>query len=212
MKSQLRTTTHNKRPIRNTQSFVIVPQSSRVSPAFPYLTPMQYLLGGTFFHPQPVEGTVLTGIFATRNDFTLTLVRLVLGTIFFLHGSQKVFGWFGGYGFAATMQSFTQGMHFPALFAFLAICAEFLGGIALILGFLSRIAALGIGTVMLVAIFKVNIHFGFFMNWAGNQKGEGYEYHLLALAVCVVLLVKGSGALSLDQTLYPDRKDTFYYD
>ena len=155
---------------------------------------------------------MFTRIFATRNDFTLTIVRLVLGIVFFVHGSQKALGWFGGQGFTATMQSFTQGMHIPAFFAFLAICAEFLGGIALILGFLSRIAALGIGTIMLVAIFRVNIHFGFFMNWAGNQKGEGYEYHLLALTLCLILLVKGSGALSLDRAIYQGRKDRFYYD
>src|SRR5665213_2094074 len=148
---------------------------------------------------------MLPRIFATRNDLPLTLVRLVLGAVFFVHGSQKVLGWFGGYGFTGTMQYFTQGMHIPALFAFLAIFAEFLGGIALILGFLSRIAVLGIGTNMLVAISMVHRHFGFFMNWAGNQKGEGYEYHLLVLALCFILLVKGSGALSIDHAIYQAR-------
>lgn len=150
---------------------------------------------------------MLPRIFATRKDLTLTIVRLVLGTVFFLHGSQKALGWFGGYGFAATMHAFTQGMHIPTVFAFLAIAAEFLGGIALILGFLSRIAVLGIATNMVVAISMVHHHFGVFMNWAGNQKGEGYEYHLLALALCLILLVKGSGALSLDRAIYRDRRE-----
>jgi putative oxidoreductase len=141
------------------------------------------------------------GLFATRNDLALTIIRLVLGVVFFAHGAQKALGWFGGYGYAGTMQFFTQTMHIPAAFAFLAICAEFLGGIALIVGFLSRIAAIGIGINMLVAISMVHSQNGFFMNWAGTQKGEGFEYHLLALALCLIILVKGSGAVSIDRAL-----------
>lgn len=140
-------------------------------------------------------------IFATKNSLTLTIVRLIFGIVFFVHGSQKALGWFGGYGYAGTMQFFTHTMHIPALFAFLAIMAEFLGGIALIVGLLSRIAAIGIGINMLVAILLVHSHNGFFMNWSGMQKGEGYEYHLLALALCLIFLVKGSGALSIDRAL-----------
>ena len=138
---------------------------------------------------------------ATDNDTGTALLRLVLGVIFFAHGAQKMLGWFGGYGFAGTMGFFTNVMHIPALFAFLAIAAEFFGGLGLILGFLTRVAALGIFTNMAVAIAFVHHQFGFFMNWTGAQKGEGYEYHLLVLALTVFLIVHGAGAASIDLLL-----------
>jgi putative oxidoreductase len=94
------------------------------------------------------------------------------------------------------MDFFTQQMGIPAPLAFLAICAEFFGGLGLIVGLLSRIAALGITVNMLVAIAKVHSSNGFFMNWAGQQKGEGFEYHLLAIALAIVVMIKGPGALS----------------
>ncbi|HXY49566.1 MAG TPA: DoxX family protein [Terriglobales bacterium] len=140
-------------------------------------------------------------LLATSHDWTLTWLRLVLGVVFFAHGAQKALGWFGGLGFSKTMAMFTTYMHIPAVFAFLAICAEFLGGIGLILGALGRVAAFGITCNMLVAIFKVHAGNGLFMNWAGNQKGEGFEYHLLALAITLTLMVRGSGALSVDHAL-----------
>jgi putative oxidoreductase len=122
--------------------------------------------------------------------------------VFFAHGSQKVLGWFGGYGFSGTMGFFTH-MGIPAPFAFLAIMAEFLGGIGLIFGFLGRIAAFGIACNMLVAVSLIHHRFGLFMNWTGNQKGEGIEFHLLALAICAALMTFGSGALSVDAALSP---------
>jgi len=140
-------------------------------------------------------------LLATSNDWTLTLLRLVMGVIFFAHGAQKTFGWFGGYGFSGTMGFFTQMMHIPAPFAFLAICAEFLGGLGLILGALGRIAAFGIACNMVVAVLMVHHNFGLFMNWSGQQKGEGFEYHLLAIAIAVVLMARGSGAFSVDRAL-----------
>lgn len=143
----------------------------------------------------------MKSIFSTSNDLTLTLMRLVLGIVFFIHGSQLVLGWFGGHTYAGSMQFFTQYMHIPAPFAALAIAAEFFGGIGLIVGLLTRVAAFGIAVTMLVAIFKVHIYVGFFMNWSGAQHGEGYEYHLLAIALCVLLMVKGAGALSIDRAL-----------
>ena len=140
-------------------------------------------------------------LISTTDDYTITVARLVLGVVFFAHGAQKMLGWFGGYGFAGTMNFFTQMMHIPAPFAFLAICAEFFGGLGLLVGFLSRVAAFGISINMLVAIFTVHIHNGFFANWTGQQKGEGIEYHLLALALLFVVMVKGAGALSVDRAL-----------
>jgi len=140
-------------------------------------------------------------LFATDNDFATTIVRLVLGIVFFAHGAQKMLGWFGGYGFHATMGAFTQAMHIPAGFAFLAIVAEFFGGLGLIVGFLTRIAAFGIFSEMLVAIAMVHHNFGLFMNWSGTQKGEGFEYHLLVIAISMLLMIRGAGAASVDRLL-----------
>ena len=140
-------------------------------------------------------------IFHTPNDKVLTLLRLVLGVVFFAHGAQKMLGWFGGFGFKGTMGYFTQVAHIPAPLAFLAIAAEFFGGLGLILGLLTRVAAFGITVNMLVAIFTVHLANGFFMNWLGQQKGEGYEYHLLVLAITVALMIRGAGAFSLDRAI-----------
>src|SRR5438105_7917345 len=117
-------------------------------------------------------------LIGTDSDTATTILRLVLGVVFFAHGAQKMLGWFGGYGFTGTMGFFTGVMYIPQLFAFLAIVAEFFGGLGLILGFLTRIAAFGIFCNMIVALALVHHNVGFFMNWAGAQKGEGYEYHL----------------------------------
>jgi putative oxidoreductase len=138
---------------------------------------------------------------ATDNDTAVVVLRLVLGVIFFAHGAQKMLGWFGGYGFSGTMGFFTGMLHIPALFAFLAIAAEFFGGLGLILGFLTRVAAFGIFCNMIVAVAMVHGQFGFFMNWTGAQKGEGYEYHLLALATTAFLMIRGAGAASVDRLL-----------
>ena len=140
-------------------------------------------------------------LFATDDSTATTILRLVLGVVFFAHGAQKMLGWFGGFGFSATMAMFTGMMHIPAPLAFLAIVAEFFGGLGLILGFLTRIAAFGIGVNMLVAIVTVHGAFGLFMNWTGSQKGEGFEYHLLVLAMVAFLMIRGAGALSVDRTL-----------
>src|SRR5215475_13773980 len=137
----------------------------------------------------------------TTDDWTLTLLRLVMGVIFFAHGAQKMLGWFGGYGFSGTMGFFTNMMHIPAPFAVLAILAEFLGGLGLIAGALTRIAAFGIATNMVVATLMVHVTNGFFMNWTGQQKGEGFEYHLLAIAIAIVLMMRGAGAFSIDRAL-----------
>jgi putative oxidoreductase len=117
---------------------------------------------------------MLRKLINTDNSIATAIFRLVLGIVFFAHGAQKILGWFGGYGFTGTMGFFTGTMHIPAFFAFLAIAAEFLGGLGLILGLLTRVAAFGIAMNMLVAIATVHHQFGFFMNWTGAQKGEGF--------------------------------------
>jgi len=144
-------------------------------------------------------------IVATTNDIPLAICRLVLGIIFFIHGSQLALGWFGGYGFSGTMHFMTAQLGIPAIFAAISILAQFLGALGLIVGLLSRIAAFGIACVMVVAIIKVHLAVGFFMNWYGAQKGEGYEYHLLVLAICLLIMVKGAGALSIDGVLSKEK-------
>lgn len=139
------------------------------------------------------------------NDRVATLLRLALGIVMFPHGAQKVFGWFGGYGFSGTMGFFTQQMGIPAFFAFLAILAEFAGSLGLITGLLTRVSAFGIAVVMIVAT-TVHMGNGFFMNWNGNQGGEGIEYHILALSMAVALLIRGGGAFSIDALLSSKRQ------
>ena len=145
---------------------------------------------------------MLGRLFKTEDDLTLTVLRIVLGVVFFAHGAQKMLGWFGGYGFSGTMGFFTQKMGIPTPLAFLAIAAEFFGSLGLLFGLFTRIAALGVATDMIVAIFTVHLQNGLFMNWGGNQKGEGFEYHLLAIALAIAVVVKGAGALSLDRLLW----------
>jgi len=137
----------------------------------------------------------------TKADISALILRLTLGIVFFPHGAQKVLGWFGGYGFNATLAAFTDKMHIPLIFALLAMAAEFLGSIALILGFFTRLAAFGIAVVMAVVIYMFHWQNGFFMNWSGMQKGEGFEYHLLVIAIAVVLMIKGGGSLSIDKKI-----------
>jgi putative oxidoreductase len=137
----------------------------------------------------------------TDDNVVGLILRLTLGIVFFPHGAQKMLGWFGGHGFSATMAGLTK-MGLPAAIVFLVIIIEFFGSIALILGFLGRLAALGIGIVMLGAIATVHLHNGFFMNWSQQAgKGEGFEYHLLVLGIVLALLVTGSGRWSIDRSL-----------
>ena len=140
-------------------------------------------------------------LFKTNNSFAPTLARLALGIVMFPHGAQKVLGWFGGHGLSATFHSFTDQMHIPAVFAALAIAAEFLGSLGLITGFLSRIAALGIAVNMVVAVKMVHGANGFFMNWTGQQKGEGFEYHLLVIGLALIVLIYGAGKASVDAAI-----------
>ena len=147
---------------------------------------------------------MLRRLLLTTNDPTLTVIRLTMGIVFFAHGAQNALGWFGGPGYSAMMSAFEhQGI--PALFAFLAICAEFLGGLGLIVGLLGRVAAFGIMCNMVVAIALVHLHNGLFMNWTGSKTGEGFEFHLLALAMGLTLLVRGSGPFSIDHFLTKHR-------
>jgi putative oxidoreductase len=142
-----------------------------------------------------------TKLFSTTDNAGLTLIRVVLGAVMLPHGLQKTFGLFGGYGWEGTMGFFTGQMGIPAVLAVLAILAESIGAVALITGFLGRVAALGIIGVMVGAVATVHANVGFFMNWTGTQAGEGFEYHLLALAMGALIVWKGSGAYSVDRVI-----------
>jgi putative oxidoreductase len=134
----------------------------------------------------------------TDDSWTLALHRWVLGGVLFAHGGQKLLGWFGGYGFTGTMGYFVGTLHIPAPLALLVILAESFGAVGLIVGLGTRLGALGAAAVMTGAIALTHLPNGFYMNWSGAQKGEGFEYHLLALALAVPLLVKGGGRYALD--------------
>ncbi len=136
--------------------------------------------------------------FSTSDDTAPLILRLVLGGVFLPHGAQKALGWFGGHGFNATVEVFTQKMGFPLAVALLVIAAEFLGALGLIAGFCTRFCAFGIVCVMSGAIVMVHWPHGFFMNWFGSQAGEGFEYHLLAIGMALALMLAGGGRFSID--------------
>ena len=144
------------------------------------------------------SGRSIDKLFRTPPDFALTVVRVPLGVVMFAHAAQKVFGWFGGPGLGETLGQFTSKMGLPLPVAVLVVLAEFLGSIGLVVGFLGRIAAFGIFAVMAGAIGLVHAKVGFFMNWHGTQRGEGFEYHLLAIAMALAVMIRGSGAFSID--------------
>ncbi|OGL02260.1 MAG: hypothetical protein A3E31_02575 [Candidatus Rokubacteria bacterium RIFCSPHIGHO2_12_FULL_73_22] len=140
------------------------------------------------------------GTFASRSHL---VVRLGLGVIFFAHGAQKVFGWFGGKGLAQTIAGFRQ-MNIPPAATVLAACIECFGGLALLLGFLARPASLGLIVVMLVAISKVHARHGFFLNWSMEPgRGHGWEFNLALIAMALSILIGGAGMWSIDRLLVP---------
>ena len=137
----------------------------------------------------------LTG---THADWVVAIARVVLGVVFFAHGAQKMLGWYGGPGLANTMRAFTEHLHLPSTLAYFVIGGEFVSGIGLVAGLFTRVAALFVVLTMVGAIATVHFRFGLFMDWFGGQKGHGIEYHLLAIALALVVVVKGGGAFSLD--------------
>ncbi|HEX6098858.1 MAG TPA: DoxX family protein [Thermoanaerobaculia bacterium] len=153
----------------------------------------------TFDRPRSTA-SVFTSVFATTDSVSLLVLRVALGIVILPHGLQKVFGWFGGWGLDGTLGWFAS-IGIPAFLGILAIAADFAGALALIAGLGTRIAAFGIGVNMIVAALFVHRANGFFMNWAGNQKGEGFEFHILAAAMSLALVLGGAGRWSLDRLL-----------
>ncbi len=141
---------------------------------------------------------MLKRFFQTSDSRVATLLRVALGTVMVAHGSQKLLGLFGGFGYHATVGFFGQTWGIPAAVATLVIIGEFFGGLGLISGFLTRLSAAGIVAVMAGAVYYVHSHVGFFMNWTGQQPGEGFEYHILAISMALALVVLGGGWASID--------------
>ncbi|TGN20084.1 DoxX family protein [Leptospira idonii] len=141
---------------------------------------------------------MLEQLLSTSNDWVPFLLRLTLGIVIFPHGAQKLLGWFGGYGFKGTFGFLTGQVGLPGIVAFLVIIGESFGSAALILGFLTRFSAISIAIIMFGAAFLAHRQNGFFINWSGAQKGEGYEFHILAIGLGIALGFTGGGAFSLD--------------
>jgi putative oxidoreductase len=143
-------------------------------------------------------------LFNTYPSWSLLIVRVVLGVIFFAHGAQKVFGWFGGHGLPGTIGYFQQALRIPPALTVVAALIECFGGLAVLVGFLARPAALGLIIDMLVAIAKVHAPHGFFLNWSLQQgKGHGYEMNLALIGMALAVLLGGAGAVSIDRLLMP---------
>lgn len=144
----------------------------------------------------------------TDNSPAQLFIRLALGIVMFPHGVQKVLGWFGGPGIHKTIESFGA-MGFPMWSVIALMTVESLGALLLIAGFMTRLWAVGIGVGLSICMYMYHVQHGFFMNWFGQQKGEGYEYHILALGICLALLIKGGGMLSVDRALSHSEKPLY---
>lgn len=144
-------------------------------------------------------------IFSTNNDWTGLVTRLTIGIVLFPHGAQKMLGIFGGYGFSGTMEFFTKTMNLPWVIGFAVIIIEFIGPLSLIVGYAGRIWSALIVVLFIGIIFTSHLEHGFFMNWFGNQKGEGYEFSLLMIGLAIATCINGSGRYSVDGLLYPSR-------
>ncbi len=137
-------------------------------------------------------------LFQTDDAWSSMILRVALGVVMFPHGAQKLLGWYGGHGLAGTLGFFTEQMHIPWIIVLLIIIGESFGSVGLIVGLLTRFAAASLAVIMLGAITMVHWPHGFFMNWFGQQAGEGFEYHLLVLGICLALVVSGAGRWSAD--------------
>ncbi|RYD58436.1 MAG: DoxX family protein [Sphingobacteriales bacterium] len=140
-------------------------------------------------------------IFKTQENWGSTILRVMLGIVLFPHGAQKLLGWFGGFGFTVTMSYFTGTVGLPWIIAFLVIIIEFFGALMLIAGLATRLVSAAVLLLWLGILFTAHLDNGFFMNWFGNQKGEGMEYFLLAIGMSAALIVTGGGSYAADRKL-----------
>lgn len=140
-------------------------------------------------------------LFNTSDSWTMTIIRSILGLVIFPHGAQKLLGWFGGYGFNGTMNFFTGTVGLPWIIGFLVIMIEFFGSLALIVGFGTRIIAASYIALAIGIMFTSHIQNGFFINWYGNQAGEGFEYFILWIGMSIPLFLDGGGKYAADRLL-----------
>lgn len=140
----------------------------------------------------------MKAFFRTSGDWAPTLLRVTLGVVMFTHGAQKLLGWFDGFGLPATLEGFQQALGLPLALAMLIVIGEFFGSLGLIFGFLTRFSAASIAAIMVGAISLGHWNMGFFMNWTGQQPGEGFEFHILVMAMALALVITGGGRASVD--------------
>jgi len=143
-----------------------------------------------------------TTLFSSGSDWTGFILRLTVGLIIFPHGAQHLLGWFGGFGYKGFMNFLTQTHHLPWLVALTVIAIEFFGSLFLVAGLGSRPWAFAMIVLMVGIILSSHVQHGFFMNWIGAQQGEGYEFHLLVIGLCIAIILNGGGKLSLDGALF----------
>ena len=137
----------------------------------------------------------------TDAAWSSAILRITVGLVMFPHGAQKLLGWYGGHGFSGTMGFFTETMGLAWIIALLVILGESLGAVALIAGFMTRFVAGSLAIIMVGAVAMAHWDHGFFMNWFGQQQGEGFEFHLLIIGMCLALVFSGGGKWSVDRAI-----------
>lgn len=137
----------------------------------------------------------------TDDHAGLLILRITFAAVMLPHGLQKLLGWFGGTGLVKTINGFEAGLGLHPLLTVFVIVIETVGSLLLAAGIFTRKMALLMIAVMMGAVATVHHKFGFFMNWSGKQGGEGYEYHILAVAMMAVLVIYGGGKYSVDRFL-----------
>ncbi|MCE3227363.1 MAG: hypothetical protein K0S32_1914 [Bacteroidetes bacterium] len=151
--------------------------------------------------------TELSSCLATAGvNWAPVLVRLSIAIVMWPHGAQLLLGWFGGYGFKGTMVFLQEESGLPWIAAFLVIMIQFFGSLFILVGLFTRLCAYAMFIIVIGMIFNGHTEHGFFMNWFGSQKGEGYEFHLLLLGLCISLILTGGGKISLDSIIRKKNK------
>lgn len=145
-------------------------------------------------------------LFGTSRSWEAFVIRLVLAIVIFPHGAQKLFGWFGGFGFEGTMGFLTGTAGLPWIAAFLVIMIESIGSVLIFFGVATRLVALASGLLAFGIMTFAHVQHGFFMNWLGNQGGEGIQFFLLWMGIALALVFAGGGKFSVDAALSKRRR------
>lgn len=149
-------------------------------------------------------------IINTKDDISPFVIRVTLGIVMFAHGSQKMLGWFSDHGATWTVEMWQKWWGFPPAITWAVIFGEFFGPIFMVFGFCTRIMACITTAIMIGAMYFVTFKWGFYMNWyTESTRGEGYEYHILVLGICLALFIKGSGKYSIDRALMKRNKSKY---